>query len=201
MKCKQMFFGAAIAAVMLSWGCASTRSLQVDYRLPATTATVAQPKVALAIVDKRSDPQILGPGARAILKDFADRFVLVVVTPDQSYQLTSAYDLNSTLHEAFKRRLELAGAVVLPKGVSEDLVLQIDLKDFAIEALGSNWTMKTAYEAVVLRNGRQVANQTASGSGERLKIMGKGEAEKLLSDMVSEMVNKLDIPKLLDAAP
>jgi len=201
MKCNALKTQILLAAVSLTVGCASTRTLQVDYRLPAATQSVSQPKVALSVVDQRSDPAILGPGARESLKAFAGRFILVVVTPDQAYQLTSAYDLNTTLHEAFKRRLEQAGVVVLPKGAAEDLLLQIDLKDFYLETLGSKWTMKTAYNATMLRNGKQTASQTASGSGERIKMMGKREAENLLSDMVTDMVNKIDLPKLLDTAP
>ena len=201
MKSTKMKMLVLITVVGLAWGCASTRTLQVDYRLPAGAATLSKSKVALVVTDKRPNPEILGPGARDNLKDFTGRFILVVVTPDQAYQLTSAFDLTSALHEAFKRRLEQAGVVVLPKGAAEDLVLEIDLREFHMEALGSKWTMKTAYTATMQHNGRETANQTASGSGERIKIMGKREAENLLSDVVTDMVNKLDIPKLLDTAP
>jgi ABC-type uncharacterized transport system auxiliary subunit len=194
---KTTLLAVAMAAALLA-GCASTRTLQVNYHLPAAAAAASQPQMALSIVDKRVDMQILGPGAREILKDFAGRLILVVVTPDQTEQLTAAYDLNTTFYEAFKRRLEQAGVVVLPKGTAADRLLEVHLKEFYLEAIGSKWTLKAAYNAVMLHNDQETANQTASGSAERFKTMGRGEAEKLLSDVVTDMVNKLDIAKLLD---
>jgi hypothetical protein len=45
-----------------------------------------------------------------------------------------------------------------------------------------------------------VAKESVNGSAERLKVMGKSDAEKILGELVSDMVNKLDVAKLLQQA-
>ena len=41
------------------------------------------------------------------------------------------------------------------------------------------------FEALLMRDGSTLSRQTVSGSAERVKIVGKGEAEKLLSELIT----------------
>ncbi len=51
-----------------------------------------------------------------------------------------------------------------------------------------------------VKNGRLLAMQSVNGSAERLKVMGKSDAEKVLAELLTDMVNKLDIAKLFQQA-
>ena len=57
-----------------------------------------------------------------------------------------------------------------------------------------------SYQANLLKDGRLLAMESVSGSAERLKVMGKSDAEKLLGELMSDMVNKLDLAKLFQQA-
>jgi hypothetical protein len=43
-----------------------------------------------------------------------------------------------------------------------------------------------------------IAKESVNGSAERLRVMGKSDAEKILGELVSDMANKLNVTKLLD---
>ena len=44
------------------------------------------------------------------------------------------------------------------------------------------------------------AMETISGSAERLKVMTKSDAEKVLSELLTDMANKLDVARLFQQA-
>jgi hypothetical protein len=52
----------------------------------------------------------------------------------------------------------------------------------------------------ILKNGRLLAVESVNGSAERLKVMAKSDAEKLLGELLTDMVNKLDLVKLFQQA-
>ena len=56
------------------------------------------------------------------------------------------------------------------------------------------------YQANLTRNGQLLAKESVEGTAERLKVIGKGDAEKIIGELVSDMVNKLDLSKLLQQA-
>jgi hypothetical protein len=53
-----------------------------------------------------------------------------------------------------------------------------------------------SYQAGLSKNSGQVAKESVNGSAERLKVMGKSDAEKILGELVTDMVNKLDVANL-----
>jgi hypothetical protein len=41
--------------------------------------------------------------------------------------------------------------------------------------------------------------KTISGDAERVKVIGQGDAEKILGEIFTEIVNQLDLSKLLES--
>ena len=78
------------------------------------------------------------------------------------------------------------------------LNLEMQLQNFVLDREGKNWKADLAYKAVTSKGDRVLTNQTVSGSAERLKIVGTRDAEKLLGEIFSDMVNKLDPEKLFN---
>jgi hypothetical protein len=185
-----------IIAVFTS-ACSSKSFLKVQYQLPSSTTRVLDgQKVSLSIADMRNKDVFLTKSAKKSLKDFNDSFSLVVLRQDGSGNLVGAYDLNSLLIEVFKQRLENAGMQVIAAQDGADPALVIQLKKLELDLTGRKWIIRMGYQARLEDSGKLLASESINGSAERLKVIGKSDAEKLLSELLSDMVNKLDLVKL-----
>ncbi|MCP3955716.1 MAG: hypothetical protein GY697_26400, partial [Desulfobacterales bacterium] len=100
--------------------------------------------------------------------------------------------------EALKQRLETEGVTVLAQATAAQPSVEIQIKEFVLDREGKNWKATLAYKAITSKAGRVLTNQTVSGDAERLKIMGTRDAEKLLGEIFSDMVNRLDPAKLFN---
>jgi hypothetical protein len=185
-----------IIAVFTS-ACSSKSFLKVQYQLPSSTTRVLDGQnVSLSIADMRNKDVFLTKSAKKSLKDFNDSFSLVVLRQDGSGNLVGAYDLNSLLIEVFKQRLENAGMQVIAAQDGADPALVIQLKKLELDLTGRKWIIRMGYQARLEDSGKLLASESINGSAERLKVIGKSDAEKLLSELLSDMVNKLDLVKL-----
>jgi hypothetical protein len=185
-----------IIAVFTS-ACSSKSFLKVQYQLPSSTTRVLDGQnVSLSIADMRNKDVFLTKSAKKSLKDFNDSFSLVVLRQDGSGNLVGAYDLNSLLIEVFKQRLENDGMQVIAAQDSADPTLVIQLKKLELDLTGRKWIIRMGYQARLEDSGKLLASESINGSAERLKVIGKSDAEKLLSELLTDMVNKLDLVKL-----
>jgi hypothetical protein len=190
---------AMIIAVFLS-ACASKPFLEVQYQLPSASRALAGEKVALAISDRRNDDAFLSSSAKESIKNFNGTYALVVLRDDGSRHLTGAYDLDSLLKEIFRHRLENEDVEVIATADKADAGLEIHLKEFRLDIVDRKWVLRMGYQAQLSKNGGLVAKESVNGSAERLKLMGKSDAEKILADLVTDMVNRLDVAKMLQQA-
>ncbi|MCP3955080.1 MAG: hypothetical protein GY697_23095, partial [Desulfobacterales bacterium] len=176
----------------LSAGCASTSYIEVTYQLPAPRQNIAQKAVALQVVDQRTTETIAGPNAKKELEYFTGLFSLYVARKGEKPLLLGAFDLTALFKEALKQRLETEGVTVLDQATDAQPSVEIQIKEFILDREAKNWKATLAYKAVTSKAGRVLTNQTVSGDAERLKIMGTRDAEKLLGEIFSDMVNRLD---------
>jgi len=190
---------AMIIAVFLS-ACASKPFLEVQYQLPSASQALAGEKVALAISDRRNDDAFLSSSAKESIKNFNGTYALVVLRDDGSKHLTGVYDLASLLKEIFRHRLENEDVEVIATAGKADAGLEIQLKEFRLDIVDRKWVLRMGYQAELSKNGGLVAKESVNGSAERLKVMGKSDAEKILADLVTDMVNRLDVAKMLQQA-
>ena len=198
---KQLKNAALVLAILLS-ACTSKPFLKVQYQLPPKTNSMAEEKVFLAVKDLRENDILLSPTAKKSIKNFDESFSLVVVKPDGSGNLLGAYDLNALLIEIFKQRLEHFGLRVTQTTETTTPVptIEIELKQLKLDLVKRKWIVKMNYQASLIKDGNPLAKESVEGTAERLKVMGKDDAEKILGELVSDMVNKLDLAKLLQNA-
>ena len=192
------FVPLALLTGLLAAGCASTSYIEVTYKLPASENKFGNTTVSLNVVDQRPETAIAGPNAKKEFEYFTGLFALSVEPTGKKPDLIGALDLVALFQEAFKRRLESEGVTILAKKTADTSAVEIRIKTFVLDRDGKNWKATLAYEAVTSKAGRILTNQTVSGSAQRLKIVGTGDAEKLLGEIFSDMVNELDPVKLFN---
>ena len=174
--------------------------LIVDYQLPASSQALEGKRLSLAVNDIREDKTFLSENAKKSLRTFNDTYSLVVLKEDGSGNLTGIYDLNALLAEIFKQRLASMGIQVAPSVESSDYELEIKLKEFKLDLANRKWVASMIYQADLVKDGSVRAMETISGSAERLKVMTKNDAEKVLSELLTDMANKLDLTRLFQQA-
>jgi uncharacterized lipoprotein YajG len=186
-----------VMAVMIS-ACAPKPFLKVQYQLPSSSTALTGETISLTISDLRKDAAFLSSSAKKSIKNFNGTYSLVVVRDDGSGNLIGAYDVDSLLKEIFKQRLENEGGQVFATAENANASLAIQLKEFKLDIVNRKWTLQMSYQAGLSKTKGIFAKESVSGSAERLKVMGKTDAEKILGELVTDMVNKLDVVKLFE---
>lgn len=189
-----------LSLVFLAGACTPKPFLKVQYQLPPQSNTLEGKKVALTVSDMRGKKTILTETARKSLKEFNGTFSLVVVRDDGSGNLIGVYDLNSFLTEVFQQRLKNEGIQVAALADSDVPELKIEILEFQLDLAGRNWVVKMNYRAGLLENGRLLSKESVSGEAERLKVRAKSDAEKILDELLSDIVNKLNLVRLFQQA-
>ena len=194
---KRFAFSVMVLAVLVS-ACASKPFLKVQYQLPSSSTALTGETIALTISDSREDAAFLSSTAKKSIKNFNGTYSLVVLRDDGSGNLIGAYDIGSLLKEIFKQRLENEGVQVFATAENANTSLAIDLKEFNLDIVDHKWLLRMSYQAGLSKNKGITAKESVSGSAERLKVMGKTDAEKILGELVTDMVNRLDVAKLFE---
>jgi len=190
-----------LGLVMMGFcACAKKSYIDVDYRLPSAVDTLAGRTVLVETRDLRSDPEIFNQRAKEKFEHFTGLFSLALEQPDKRQSVVGAYELPLLFETALKRRLQKLGVVVAAERSANVPVFQIKINQFRINLLGQKWLADIGYEASLTQDTRLVARETVSGSAERLKVMGSGGAEKVISDIFTEMINRLNIERLFQQA-
>ncbi len=186
----------ALAVAVLASACASKPFLKVQYQLPSSSTALTGERLSLTISDRRNDDAFLSANAKKSLKNFNGTYSLVVLRDDGSGNLIGAYDLDSLLKEIFKQRLENESVQVIASADDADASLEIQIKEFKLDLVDRKWVLRMSYQASLSKNSGMLAKESVNGSAERLKVMGKSDAEKILGELVTDMVNKLNVSKL-----
>jgi hypothetical protein len=192
--------GVAISllAALLVAACATSNVLSVNYLLPARSNEIPGRSVAIAFEDARKDGAFLSPSARQELEGFTNVYALTVSKPGRSGELKGAYALGPLFTEILRYRLEDAGVKVLPPGAGAQLTLV--LKEFRMDYGDRKWSASVAYDARLMKNETLLSQQTVNGSAERVVLMKKTDAEKVIGELVSDTVNQMDLAALFKQA-
>jgi ABC-type uncharacterized transport system auxiliary subunit len=201
LKTRTMFATALLIMTVLAGACSSDKPfLIVHYQLPAASRALEGQKVSLAVTDIRENKTFLSDSAKKSLMAFKDTYSLVVLKEDGSGNLLGIYDLDALVSEIFRQKLTNRGAQVTELSESADYQLEIKLKEFRLDLANRKWVVNMNYQADLIKNGSVRAMETISGSAERLKVMKKNDAEKVLSELLTDMANKLDLVTLFQQA-
>jgi hypothetical protein len=193
-------YGFWVAISILAAACAASNVLSVHYQLPTRPGDPIGRSVTLVFEDNRKTGAFLTPMAREELENFSSVFALSVSQRGGAADLKGAYELGSLFREILRVRLENAGLKVVASGAKADAEFKFGLKEFKLDFGDRKWTALIAYDALLLKDGALLARQAVNGSAERVKIIGKTDAEKVLGELLSDTINQMDLSALFRQA-
>ena len=185
-----------VVGVLASF-CASKNFLTVNYQLPTESVELQDARVVLRVKDKREDPRILTPSAKKALKNFTGHFTLIVVQENKDDRLVGAFSLSSLVREIFKQRLENAGVRVVTEEDVGVPIVEIVLQEFKLDLPKRNWAINMKYQANLIKQGRIVGGETITGSAERLRAISGKNAEVIIGELITDVVNRLNLNEFL----
>ena len=196
------FTATALMLLILAAGCSSKEFLIVHYQLPEPSDIPKVEYIYLTVSDIRDNKAFLTESAKLSLKNFNDTYSLIVQKANGSGDLLGIYEIEALLSEVFKKKLENLGMEVTAAANQAEYQLDIKLIEFKLDLVGRKWIISMNYEANLSKNYALRAMESVSGSAERVKVSSESDAEKILGELLTDMVNKLDIMRLvLQAQP
>ncbi|MEX1325448.1 MAG: hypothetical protein AB1Z29_01510 [Desulfobacterales bacterium] len=197
---RRIFFIPALVLAFFAGACASKPFLKVQYQLPSPSSTLDGKQVSVTVSDMRIKEALVTETARKSLRDFKGTFSLVVLRDDGSGNLRGAYDLVSLFSEVFQQRLKNEGIQATTGADTSLPELKIEITEFQIDFVNRKWIVAMNYRASLIDNGILLSKESVGGQAERLKVMGKKGAEKILSELLTDVVNKLNLVGLFQQA-
>jgi hypothetical protein len=182
-----------------TYACATKSYIDVNYRLPAATTDLQGQRLFLDSKDVRSAKTIFSDKAQAEFKNFTGLFSLSL-SQGKHNVVIGAFDLPSLFKQAFIKRLENLGIDLIPEPEETTPALEIAIQVFQLDLDGGKWIANIRYEARLLKDGQTLFKETMSGNAERFKVFGQKDAEKVLGEIFTDIVNQLNIRKILEQA-
>ncbi|RLB42138.1 MAG: hypothetical protein DRH12_06430 [Deltaproteobacteria bacterium] len=176
--------------------CGSIHEVQVVYQLPPPGKVLQGRKVVFRFVDQRPSKDFLKPNAKKELKHFSTDVSFAVAKYREAGFKLGPYTPADAIRDAFKRRLENDGLVLVSEAGEVVPELEIVLEDFSLDYIERQWAASISYEARLKKGGRVLATQTVSANAQRYKILRREGADKAVTDVFNETVNRLDLVKL-----
>jgi len=196
--CLKIAIPLLLAAVFIS--CAKKSYIDVGYQLPAAADTLTGRIVFVETRDMRSDSEIFDLRAKNKFKHFTGLFALSLILPEDQHKVLGAYELPMLFQNALVQRLQKLGVGVSAEQSPDIPVFQIKVNQFYIRLIGQKWLADVSYEASLSQDTHLVAREVVTGSAERMKLMGSGGAEKVIGDIFTDMINRLNIERLFQQA-
>ncbi len=189
-----------LLVVMGCFACAKKSYIDVGYQLPSAADMLPGRTVYVETRDLRSDTEIFNKRANENFEHFTGLFTLSLVMPNDQSEILGAYTLPKLFETALTQRLKKLGVAVTASPSRNTPVFQININQFRINLIGQKWTADVSYEASLTQDTQLVAREVVTGSAERLKIMGSGGAEKVIGEIFTDMINRLNIERLFQQA-
>lgn len=180
--------------------CASVHEVRVDYRLPDTSHELEGKSVFVRFQDGREDREILGPGAREAYKYYSGNVSLFVVQGNNAPSLVGLKDVPSLFRDVFARRIRAIGGEVAAEKTRADVELIVHLKTFSLDLEERTWIARMAYDVLLVRDDRVRARRKLEGEAERLKIIGFKQADQVMGELFTDIVNRPNLQPLFTEA-
>ncbi len=180
--------------------CATKSYINVNYRLPIASDSLKGENIFIKFTDVRTDKSIFGKNAKTEFKNFTGIFSFSLDTGKKKSFVVGAFDLPSLFKEAFSKRLENVGIEVLTDQEKAESIFEIVLQDVVLDLVDRKWVAEISYEARLIKDNILIAKESINGKAERTKVFRQKDAEKVLSDIFTAVINKLDVHKLLKQA-
>jgi hypothetical protein len=199
---QRVAFGVLLVVAVLG-SCASIPILEINYRIPLDSNSLAGKEVTFRVEDTRSDKNMIGPGAQKDLEQWTGDFYLSLSKGTKRGFRKGIYDLPQMLEETFRKRLETMGVKVVEGRERPELVVALNgfLLDLtAVSVVEKKWVATLEYEARLTNAEGSMAKQIISGRHEKTKLIGLKQANEMLGDFFTDAVNRLDLERLFEQA-
>ena len=174
--------------------------LQVTYRLPMRSDELKGKKVFIGFEDARKSKDLIGKGAQEQYKNFSGNITLLFSRGDEEGFRIGVYHIPALFKEVFKERLEYMGVEVVSEKKESEIEMVIVLKKLLLDLVERDWVVTMDYETKLLKDGEFLGSQTVSGQAQRLKLLGRRDADKVMGEIFTDAVNRLDVPRLFQQA-
>jgi hypothetical protein len=189
----------AAGLLLFAASCSPVVRLQATYRLPSAEGTLAGKQAFVSVQDLREDKRTLGEVAALRFENSGGVISLSVARGAGPGLIKGIYSPPVLIKEALESRMKHEGIQVVPEGTAAT-GLSVLLKSFFLDRAARKWKVDIAYEARLVKDGQVVSSQFVTGEAERLDIMGTEQADAVLSELLTDVVNKLDLRKLFQAS-
>ncbi len=183
-------------ALVFFFACATIPKLEVTYNTMPKSNILEGKEIFFRFIDKRVNKDIIGNGAKGIYKNFSGNINYILSKGEKERFLVGIYDIETLFKKTFTLYLENMGLQLLheqKEGIPE---LAINLYDFTLDLSGRRWIARINYEAEFIQDGN-VLTRTFKGEAEKYRISGIKQAHQVMSETFNDMVNKLDVKRLL----
>lgn len=199
MKC---FYFASTLIVALSFigGCMGRSYLIVDYAVAPRSQYLKGQSVVIQVEDLRKIKSVMESRALRAFPDFQNRYSLAWIMPNRQRMLAGEHDLSGLFEQAFKKRLERLGVNVIQDKDSSIPVFKVSLNTVRIKLIGVRWYATVSCTAGLVVNERRFAGETITGNAERVRVIGRKGADIVLSNIFTDVVNRIDVAKLFQQA-
>ena len=195
-----LLFSVIMLIGVLVVACATTSYINVNYRLPLSSYDLKNKKVFLEIKDMRFVKTIFGEKAKPKFKNFTGLFLFSLSEGEKKNVMIGAFDLPSLFKMAFSRRLENLEIVMLKEPEITEPVIEINLENFFLDLVDRKWVAEISYQVRLIKDNKLLATETITGNAERFRMLSHSDAEKVLGEIFTDVVNKLDFRKLFQKA-
>jgi hypothetical protein len=189
-----------LGALLLTQGCSSIAYVQLNDRFPEKAAGLAGKRAFLSVEDERQTKEFAGRGVKREFDQFSETVAYSVQRGAEPILKMGLYDVPSAVKEAFRVRVESEGVEILTERKAGQIELVLALQDFSLDLVSRNWKVRFGYEVRLIKNGNLLAKQFANGEAERLKLMGTEQADAVVGDLFSDVMNRLNVAKLFKDA-
>ena len=195
----RLFFSYFKFVLSLSIGifiaCATIPTLNVTYQTIPKSNILEGKEIYFRFIDKRSNKDIIGKGAKELYKNFSGNINFIVLKGKKDRSPVKIYDVEALFKNAFANYLENMGLKLLPEPKAGIPELVIKLDDFVLDLSGRRWIVMIAYEAEFIQDGKVLVRKL-KGEGEKYRISGLTQAHQAMSETFTDTVNHLDVQRL-----
>ena len=190
-------FGRFVFSVSLGLfvACATLPSMNVTYKTMPKSNILEGREIYFRFIDKRSDKDIIGQGAKEIYKHFSGNINFIVSKGKKDESLVGVYEAESLFKNALAIYLENMGLRLLPEpkpGIPE---LAIKLHDFVLDLSGRRWVARIVYEAEFIQDGTVLISKFR-GEGEKYRVSRLTQADQVMSETFTDIINQLDVKRM-----
>lgn len=195
-----IYLAVTICFLLLMFtACAKPYHFYVKYDGPESMSQSFEKKVYLKVIDGRETKSFLSEAARNEF-DLWDGTFALYYSEKKPKGAVDTYTLTALIQTIMTQRLESKGIMVVDQESTGLPKLEMTLKRLALELQDRTWVSDISYDVKLSSDNMKTGRETVSGKAERTKLMGRGAGETLVSEILTDTINRLDIEKLFKNA-